>query len=353
MVRIAERVSDLVLEFGGSLSGEHGDGIVRGVFTEKMFGPQLYQSFREFKRVFDPQGIMNPGKIVDCPPLAENLRFSPTWKPMQLETYFDFSMDGGIAEHAEMCNGQGACRQTFGGQMCPSYMATRDEEHSTRGRANALRTVFSGLVPHTEFTGKRLHEVLSLCLECKGCKFECPSSVDMAKLKYEFLGHYHAEHGFSMREKLFGNVHRLNPIGNRLAPVLNLAARLPGAGLAQRMVGIHPKRRLPKFASQTFSSWLRLHKRHAPKAESPRGRVVLFNDTYMEGNYPNVGIATTRLLERLGYSVETAPRWCCGRAMMSKGMLPKAIEHARHNIDVLFPYAEQGIPSWARSRPAC
>ena len=323
MVRIAERVSDLVLEFGGSLSGEHGDGIVRGVFTEKMFGPQLYQSFREFKRVFDPQGIMNPGKIVDCPPLAENLRFSPTWKPMQLETYFDFSKNGGIAEHAEMCNGQGACRQTFGGQMCPSYMATRDEEHSTRGRANALRTVFSGLVPHTEFTGKRLHEVLSLCLECKGCKFECPSSVDMAKLKYEFLGHYHAEHGFTLREKLFGNVHRLNPIGNRLAPVLNLAARLPGAGLAQRMVGIHPKRRLPKFASQTFSSWFREHKRASTATTpAPRGRVVLFNDTYMEGNYPNVGIATTRLLERLGYSVETAPRWCCGRAMMSKGNAP-------------------------------
>ena len=353
MVRIAERVSDLVLEFGGSLSGEHGDGIVRGVFTEKMFGPQLYQSFREFKRVFDPQGIMNPGKIVDCPPMAENLRFSPTWKPMQLETYFDFSKDGGIAEHAEMCNGQGACRQTFGGQMCPSYMATRDEEHSTRGRANALRTVFSGLVPHTEFTGKRLHEVLSLCLECKGCKFECPSSVDMAKLKYEFLGHYHAEHGFTLREKLFGNVHRLNPIGNRLAPVLNLAARLPGAGLAQRMVGIHPKRRLPKFASQTFSSWLRKHKRASTATPAPRGRVVLFNDTYMEGNYPNVGIATTRLLERLGYSVETAPRWCCGRAMMSKGMLPTAIEYARHNIEVLFPYAEQGIPIVGRSRPAC
>ena len=353
MVRIAERVSDLVLEFGGSLSGEHGDGIVRGVFTEKMFGPQLYQSFREFKRVFDPQGIMNPGKIVDCPPLAENLRFSPTWKPMQLETYFDFSKDGGIAEHAEMCNGQGACRQTFGGQMCPSYMATRDEEHSTRGRANALRTVFSGLVPHTEFTGKRLHEVLSLCLECKGCKFECPSSVDMAKLKYEFLGHYHAEHGFTLREKLFGNVHRLNPIGNRLAPVLNLAARLPGAGIAQRMVGIHPKRRLPKFASQTFSSWLRKHKRASAAATpAPRGRVVLFNDTYMEGNYPNVGIATTRLLERLGYSVETAPRWCCGRAMMSKGMLPTAIEYARHNIEVLFPYAEQGIPI-VGTEPSC
>ena len=234
MVRIAERVSDLVLEFGGSLSGEHGDGIVRGVFTEKMFGPRLYEAFREFKRVFDPQGIMNPNKIVDCPPLAENLRFDPQWKPMQIETYFDFSRDGGIAEHAEMCNGQGACRQTFGGQMCPSYMATRDEEHSTRGRANALRTVFSGLVPHTEFTGERLHEVLGLCLECKGCKFECPSSVDMAKLKYEFLGHYHAEHGFTLRERLFGNVHRLNPIGETgwRRTERRVAAARRGAGTA-------------------------------------------------------------------------------------------------------------------------
>ena len=361
MVRIAERVSDLVLEFGGSLSGEHGDGIVRGVFTEKMFGPRLYQSFREFKRVFDPQGIMNPGKIVDCPPLAENLRFDPSWKPMQLETYFDFSSNGGIAEHAEMCNGQGACRQTFGGQMCPSYMATRDEEHSTRGRANALRTVFSGLVPHTEFTGRRLHEVLSLCLECKGCKFECPSSVDMAKLKYEFLGHYHAEHGFTLREKLFGNVHRLNPIGVRLAPLLNTAARLPGAGLGQRLLGIHPKRRMPKFAGQSFTSWFRKHKRDVARTSlnfpqderpAPRGRVVLFNDTYMESNYPNVGIAATTLLERLGYAVETAPRWCCGRAMMSKGMLPTAIEHARRNVDVLFPLADAGIPI-VGAEPSC
>ena len=403
MVRIAERVSDLVLEFGGSLSGEHGDGIVRGVFTEKMFGPKLYQAFRDFKRVFDPQGIMNPGKIVDCPPLAENLRFSPSWKPMQLDTYFDFSRDGGIAEHAEMCNGQGACRQTFGGQMCPSYMATRDEEHSTRGRANALRTVFSGLVPHSEFTGERLHDVLSLCLECKGCKFECPSSVDMAKLKYEFLGHYHAEHGFTLREKLFGNVHRLNPIGNRLAPVLNVATRLPGAGLGQRLIGIHPKRRLPKLASQTFTTWFRKHKREQAAPEKPfalreiegrtgdaaqeppveaahpsvraepveagahssvrpegnrranggmRGRVVLFNDTYMEGNYPKVGIAATTLLERLGYTVETAPRRCCGRAMMSKGMLPTAIQHARHNVDVLFPLADAGIPI-VGTEPSC
>jgi FAD/FMN-containing dehydrogenase/Fe-S oxidoreductase len=358
MVRIAERVSDLVLEFGGSLSGEHGDGIVRGVFTEKMFGPKLYASFREFKHVFDPKGIMNPGKIIDCPPLAENLRFDPTWKPMKIETYFDFSKDGGIAEHVEMCNGQGACRQTFGGTMCPSFMVTRDEENTTRGRANALRNVFSGVVPQEEFTGKRLYDVLDLCLACKGCKVECPSSVDMAKLKYEFLGHYHKEHGYSLRDRIFGKVYKLNPIGNKLAPVLNLAMKLPGRGVFQSLIGIHPKRKMPAFATQTFSSWFKKHQRNISKTASSgarplsRGRVLLFNDTFMEGNNPSVGIAATKVLEKLGFSVETAPRWCCGRTMMSKGMMDSVKENARNNVDLFYPYAQEGIPI-VGTEPSC
>ena len=355
MVRIAERVSDLVLEFGGSLSGEHGDGIVRGVFTEKMFGPKLYASFREFKHTFDPQGIMNPGKIIDCPPMEENLRFDPTWKPMKLETYFDFSKDGGIAEHLEMCNGQGACRQTVGGTMCPSFMATRDEENTTRGRANALRSVFSGLVPHKEFTGKRLYEVLDLCLACKGCKSECPSSVDMAKLKYEFLGHYHKEHGYSLRDRLIGKVYKLNPIGNKLAPLLNFALKLPGRGLVQSLIGIHPKRKIPTFATQTFSNWFKKHQRQigSDPTQSPhRGRVILFNDTFMEANNPGVGIAATRLLEQLGFIVETVPRRCCGRTMMSKGMIDTVKEHARVNVDLFYPYAQAGIPI-VGTEPSC
>jgi FAD/FMN-containing dehydrogenase/Fe-S oxidoreductase len=362
MVRIAERVSDLVLEFGGSLSGEHGDGIVRGVFTEKMFGSKLYASFREFKHVFDPKGIMNPGKIIDCPPLVENLRFDPQWKSFELETYFDFSKDGGIAEHVEMCNGQGACRQVFGGTMCPSFMATRDEENTTRGRANALRNVFSGVVPQEELTGERLHEVLEMCLACKGCKIECPSSVDMAKLKYEVLGHYHKKHGYSLRDRLFAKVYKLNPIGNRLAPVLNLAMMLPGRGIAQSLIGIHPKRTMPKFATQTFSSWFKKHQREVSRGAGDtsdmsrgagtRGRVLLFNDTFMEGNHPEVGIAATKVLEKLGFSVETAPRWCCGRTMMSKGMMDPVKENARNNVDLFYPYAQAGIPIIG-TEPSC
>ncbi len=341
MARIAERVADLVLEFGGSLSGEHGDGIVRGVFVEKMFGPKLHGAFRELKRAFDPDGIMNPGKILDCPPMTENLRISPTYRTWSVDTALDFSADGGFEGHVEMCNGQGACRK-HGGTMCPSYMATKEEEHSTRGRANALRSILSGLLPPDEFTSHRLHDVLDLCLECKGCSAECPSSVDMAKLKYEFLAHYHREHGFSLRAKLFANVARVNQWGAALAPFSNWATKLPGARALQGLLGIHPNRPMPRFTQRTFSSWFPTH---TPEpGAGTRGRVVLFHDTFMEGNDPEVGIAATRVLERLGYGVMLVPKRCCGRPMLSQGMLEQAREHARRNVDILYPLAREGVP---------
>ena len=191
MEKIATEVADLVLEFGGSLSGEHGDGIVRGVFTEHMFGPTLTNAFREVKQTFDPDGLLNPGKIIDTPGFRENLRLAPdakTWEPI---THLDFSFEGGFAAAADQCNGQGACRKHEGG-MCPSYMVTHEEEHSTRGRANLLRLAFSGALPHEELTGDRLFEALDLCVECKACAAECPTGVDMAKLKYEVLAQRNA-----------------------------------------------------------------------------------------------------------------------------------------------------------------
>ena len=349
MVSIASDISDLVLEFGGSLSGEHGDGIARGVWTEKMFGTEIYQAFREVKRAFDPEGIMNPGKIIDCPPMTENLRFGPEYRALALETKLDFSADMGYAGAVEMCNGMGACRKTSG-TMCPSYMVTKEEEHSTRGRANLLRAVLSGALPKETFTSRRLYDALDLCLECKGCKAECQTGVDMAKLKYEFLDRYHEANGLPLRARLFANISALNRLGSRFAPISNWAAAFPLSKLIlHSLLGIHSKRELPPLAQHSFPDWF---KSRVSDSGGRLGTAVLFNDTFMNYNYPQVGIAAVELLERAGYEVvlanpSTSPSQgtvCCARPMISKGLLDKAKAHAQHNVDVLYPYAERGIP---------
>ena len=341
LVSIATAIGDLVLEFGGTLSGEHGDGIVRGVWTEKMFGTRLYDAFRELKQSFDPRGIMNPGKIIDCPPLTQNLRLGPEYRPLEVDTVLDFSAEGGFARSVELCNGVGACRK-LDGTMCPSYMVTREEEHSTRGRANALRSVLSGLLPSSELTSRRLYDVLDLCLECKACKAECPSNVDMAKLKYEFLARYHKEHGTPLRARLFADIARINRWSARLGPLANLGMANPlTRWLLHRFVGIHRKRRLPSLARQPFPKWFR---KREQKPAGSRGPVVLFHDTFMDYNEPQVGRAAVELLEAAGYGVVLADKVCCGRPMLSKGMLERARDHARTNVDRLYPYAEAGVP---------
>jgi FAD/FMN-containing dehydrogenase/Fe-S oxidoreductase len=340
MVAIAEDISDLVLEFGGSLTGEHGDGIVRGVFTEKMFGSELYQAFRELKRAFDPDSTMNPGKIIDTPGLRENLRIGPATNNLDVPTHMSFADDGGFARHVEMCNGQGACRKLDGG-MCPSFMVTREEEHSTRGRANMMRMIISGLLPAEELAGGRLQETLDLCVECKACKAECPSNVDMAKLKAETLSKYYEAHGTPLRAKLFGEIAKLSRIGQALAPLTNFIGSLPPTRIInERLLKISRHRPLPKFAWQRFSSW---HKRHASARPGVRGDVVLFNDTFTEFMHPEVGQAATRILEALGYHVILEYRKvCCGRPLISKGQLAKVREWARINVDVLAPHAQAG-----------
>ena len=347
MVSIATQVSDLVLEFGGSLSGEHGDGIVRGVWTEKMFGPKIYQAFREVKRAFDPHGIMNPGKIIDCPPMAENLRFGHNAPAEPLATKLDFSADFGYVGAVEMCNGMGACRKVTG-TMCPSYMVTREEEHSTRGRANLLRAVLSGTLKGDTLANHRLYEALDLCLECKGCKAECQTGVDMAKLKYEFLDKYNEANGLAPRARLFAGINGLSRLGSRFAPLSNWAAGNPLSRLALHMLlGIHGRRKLPSFARRTFPERFRSRPHPAPsgRGASGEGTVVLFNDTFMNYNYPQVGIAATELLEEAGFDVVLANGLrCCGRPMISKGLLDEAKANARHNVDLLHSYAEKGIP---------
>ncbi|MBI4199111.1 MAG: anaerobic glycerol-3-phosphate dehydrogenase subunit C [Chloroflexi bacterium] len=342
---ISAAVSDLVKELGGSLSGEHGDGISRGMWMEKMFGTPLYNAFREVKRTFDPKGTMNPGKIVDCPPIEKYLRIGPNYRAMEVKTVFDFTADGGYARSVELCNGVGACRKLSNGTMCPSYMATREEEHSTRGRANVLRSVLSGLLPASEFASKRLYEVLDLCLECKGCKGECPSNVDMAKLKYEFLHKYYQAHRRPLRALLFAHVNTLNRWRGRLGPLANLGTGDPvSRWLLHTLLGIHRNRRLPPIAATTFPEWFRRRNGAARPAGAIRGQVVLFHDTFTDYHQPQVGIATTELLEAAGYEVVLADQVCCGRPMISKGMLEQAQEHARINVARLHAYARQGIP---------
>src|SRR5919109_1080346 len=339
---IAEEITDLVMEFGGAISSEHGDGRARSPYLERVYGPTILQAFRELKRAFDPKNLMNPGNIVDSPPLTENLRYGPGYKTWEPSPLLDFSKQGGFAASVEMCNGVGVCRKTIEGTMCPSYMATKDEEHSTRGRANALRAALSGRVPPSDFTGRRLYEVMDLCRECKACKAECPANVDMAKIKYEFLHHYHRANGLPLRNRLFGGIERINRIGSQFAPVSNWIVRSKAnRWLMEKLAGIDRRRPLPRFAEETFEDWF-----YARKVEGAggKGEVVLFHDTFNNFNTPNVAIAATRLLERLGYHVLLVNKRCCGRPMISKGMLGEAKNNAAWNVDQLSGPAEKGVP---------
>ena len=342
MVAISDEISDLVLEFGGSMSGEHGDGLVRSGYNEKMFGSQIYQAFRDVKTAFDPKKIMNPGKIVDSPPMTDNLRYGSTYGTLSPQTGFAFAEEGSFATAIEMCNGQGACRKVHGGTMCPSYMATRDEEHSTRGRANALRAAMSGAISTDMLTSERLYQVMDLCLECKACKAECPSNVDMAKLKYEFLNIYHQENGYGLNNRFFGNVDLLSKMGAFFAPISNWMMNTSfSKQLLEKTIGIDKRRQLPNFAPQTFQQWFRSRvDTETPK--NPKGMVVLFPDTTTNYNHPELGIATVNILEKLGYEVILPNSRCCGRPMLSNGMMSQAKANVDFNISSIYPFVEKG-----------
>jgi FAD/FMN-containing dehydrogenase/Fe-S oxidoreductase len=354
---IASGVAALVLKYGGALSGEHGDGLVRSPFMEKMFGPTLYQAFRTLKRTFDPDNILNPGKIVDAPPLVTNFRYGPGYVTPELPTVFDFAADGGVTRAAELCVGVGECRKTRSGVMCPSYQATRDERHCTRGRANALRLALTGQADLRGLSDSAVFEALDLCLECKACKAECPTNVDMARLKAEFLHNYHAKHGTPLRTRLFGHVATLARWGSALAPVSNWLSRSRLVRwLNDKLLGIDRRRLPPTFARRTFVR--QFHDYPVPPGYlvPPGGRrVLLFPDTFTNYYEPQVGLAAALLLRQLGCAVEIdvpGGLRCCGRPMISGGMLDDAVRHARHNVAVLAPIAAAGIPITA-CEPSC
>ena len=343
MGRILDEVSALVGEYGGSMSGEHGDGIARGKYNKHLFGPEIYSAFKKVKALFDPENIMNPGKVVDAPEPTESLRWGADYQTIQIDTKLNFEREGGFARAIENCNGMGVCRKRDVGTMCPSYHATLDEEHSTRGRANALRAALSGRLPAAELTSKRMYDVLDLCLECKGCKRECPTNVDMAKIKYEFLAHYYAENGTPLRARMFAGIETLNKWGSRFPSLANFTMGLaPVKWMLHTFVGIDKRRRMPPFASQTFERWHR--SRSCGTTTKGKPKVVLFHDCFMNYNYPQVGRAATELLEKAGYEVILVDKKCCGRPMISKGLIEDARNAAKHNVRTLAPYADQDVP---------
>ena len=335
---IANDIAELVLEYGGALSGEHGDGLVRGPFMARMFGPELYDAFRTVKQTFDPDGLFNPGKIVDSPPLTANLRYGSDYVTADPPTYFDHSEHGGFGRAVEMCSGVGACRKTLSGTMCPSYMATRDETHSTRGRANVLRHAMQGRLDEMGLGDDGVYRVLDLCLECRACKTECPVGVDVARFKSEFLADYRKRHGTPLGARALGHIHDVSAVASRFAPIVNPVLDLRIVRwLNEQVLGVDRRRPLPRWASKTLAArWSHTN------GDAAGPRVVLFNDTFTNYFHPEIGLAARDVLEHAGIGVNLGPSVCCGRPLISQGLLENARRCGRDLNRALYAAAASG-----------
>ncbi len=338
-----EDASDLVLKYGGSFSGEHGDGQSRGELLPKMFGDELVEAFREFKRIWDPQWKMNPGKVVDAYRMDENLRLGPDYNPPQPKTYFAFPADRHSFARASLrCVGVGECRRESGGTMCPSYMATREEMHSTRGRARMLFEMMNGEVIDEGWKSPEVKEALDLCLSCKGCKGDCPVNVDMATYKAEFLAHYYERRLRPRHAYAFGWIHLWARLASYAPMLANFFTQTPGLrSIARLMAGMTPHRTIPAFAPQTFQDWFRSHEPAHPNGE----QVVLFPDTFNNHFHPDTARAAVEVLEDAGFRVEVPQQdICCGRPLYDYGFLNMARRWLLDVIEKLRPYIRDSVP---------
>lgn len=347
MRSIAEQAVNLVLKLNGAVSGEHGDGMARSEWMEQAYGPEVMAAFRELKRAADPMGILNPGKILDSPRMDTNLRFTPgqinkTWQPL-----IGFDSHGGLSGAVEMCNGAGVCRKADG-VMCPSFQVTGDEMHSTRGRANLLRAMMEGRLLPQSYANEVVKEALDLCLACKGCKSECPSAVDMAKLKYEFLRHYYARGSkkrHPIRDYLFAYIDVFARIGSVFPMLVNpILSSLQRGGVGERLLGLSTKRRLPNLSHHSLRSMVSKDESEDPNpTDSFSNPVIFLSDPFTEYFYPQVGLAALRAMRDAGYQVMILPVLGAGRTLISKGYLGQARRHALKVVQAIKRFDPAGL----------
>ncbi|HRY31967.1 MAG TPA: FAD-linked oxidase C-terminal domain-containing protein [Bacteroidales bacterium] len=344
---LATEIAALVKKFRGSLSGEHGDGRLRGEFVPYMIGEENYSLLLRMKQTWDPEGIFNPGKITATPPMDRFLRYEPGQQVRDIPTYFDYSGTRGILRAVEQCNGSGDCRKSelIGGTMCPSYMATRDESNTTRARANLLREFLTHSPKTNPFDHREIKEVLDLCLSCKGCKSECPSNVDMAKYKAEFLQHYHDAHGVPLRTRMIAHITAINRIGSLFPAFYNLlVGNVVLSAFWKKLAGFAPKRSIPRLYRFTLKHWMDMQMAKSGERLFPNGRVYLFCDEFTNYNDVEIGIKTVLLLQKLGYEVVIPAHVESGRAFISKGLLKKARLLAEENVRLLSPLITASAP---------
>ena len=373
MRAIAEEAGALVRKYKGAFSGEHGDGLVRSEWVAWQFGPRLLRAFEEIKGLFDPAGLMNPGKIVRSTRMDDKslFRYKPGYQPQALKPALDWSAwnvqvdpvteqssapgaggdpAGGFAKAVDMCNNNGHCRKFDAGTMCPSYRVTKDEQHLTRGRANTLRLALSGQLGEDGFTSETMRDTLDLCVSCKGCKRDCPTGVDMARMKTEFLYHYQKKHGLSRKDKLIANLPRWAPWAARLPWLANLRDTVPGAArLSEKLLGLSARRSLPGWRSDTFLSRVQ-----APALAPEQADVVLFADTFNNYFESENAAAALQVLQAAGYKVhvarpasldaEPSRPLCCGRTYLASGLVDEARAEARRVVEALRPFVARGLP---------
>ncbi len=335
---VALETAKLVKKYKGSLSGEHGDGRLRGEFIPLMIGAKNYALLQNIKQTWDPQGIFNPGKITQTPPMNSSLRFSSGQKDKKIETIFDFSKDHGILRAVEKCNGSADCRKSeiIGGTMCPSFMATKDENTTTRARANILREFLTHSEKENPFDHKEIYDIMDLCLSCKGCKSECPSNVDITKYKAEFLQHYYDKHGVKLRTRLIANITKVNKLGSIAPWMFNFFVKTPVLShIIKGILGFASQRSIPLLYKYTLRAWHKKYAKTIDNAKVTNGTVYLFADEFTEYNDTEIGIKAIKLLTYLGYNVQLPKHTESGRTYLSKGLLRTAKKIANTNISLL------------------